>query len=162
MSRISQYKLLLILAAVVLCLDQVTKYWINATLEVGSFFPPDNIVVIPGFFNIVHVRNTGAAWSILTGYTWMLTIIGFIALYLIFVFRKALELKKPYFQLCFGLIIGGIIGNLIDRIHLQGVIDFLDFHYQDHHFPSFNIADSGITVGVTLYVVFSIFRKEEQ
>ena len=155
MSKVFQYKLLLILAAAVLFLDQASKYWVSATLPYGAFFPPQSIEVIPGFFNIVHVGNTGAAWSLFSDYTWALTLVGFAALILIFVFREALELRETRIQFSFGLIIGGIIGNLIDRVQLGHVVDFLDFHYKDYHFPSFNVADSGITVGVAFYIFYS-------
>nr|WP_281384290.1 signal peptidase II [Pelagicoccus albus] len=154
--------MLLTLAAAVLLLDQATKLWVVNTLPYeGAFFPPESIEVIPGFFNIVWVTNTGAAWSMFSGHIWPLTAVGFLALGLLFFFRKALELHLPKIQLSYGLIIGGIIGNMIDRIRIQKVIDFLDFHYGDYYFPSFNIADSGITVGVALYIIFS-FRSNEK
>lgn len=157
MSTFSQYRLLLSLAAAVFVLDQATKLWISNALPYGAFYPPDSIVVIPGFFHIVHVGNTGAAWSLFSDYTWALTLIGFVALGLIYVFRRALELHKPRVQLGYGLIVGGILGNLIDRVRLGHVVDFLDFHYRDTHFPAFNVADSGITVGVALYIAASFF-----
>lgn len=162
MSKFSKYRLLLTLAAAVLLLDQATKLWVvnNLPFE-GAFFPPDSIEVIPGLFNIVYVTNTGAAWSMFSGHTWPLTIVGFVALALLFFFRKALELDKRKIQLGYGLIIGGILGNMVDRIRIQKVIDFLDFHYKDYYFPSFNVADSGITVGVILYIIFS-FRSTHQ
>lgn len=161
MSKFSKYRLLLILAAAVLFLDQATKLWVVSLLPEGSFWPPHRIDVISGFFHIVHVTNTGAAWSMFSGYTWPLTAVGFVVLAFLFFFRKALELDQPKIQLGYGLIIGGIIGNMIDRIRIQKVIDFLDFQFGDYHFPSFNIADSGITVGVVLYILLS-FRTQKQ
>ncbi|MDQ8179986.1 signal peptidase II [Pelagicoccus sp. SDUM812005] len=161
MSKLSKYRLLLILAAAVLFLDQATKLWVVSLLPEGSFFEPNRIEVISGFFHIVHVTNTGAAWSMFSGYTWPLTAVGFVVLGFLFFFRKALELDKPKIQLGYGLMIGGIIGNMIDRIRIQKVIDFLDFQFGDYHFPSFNIADSGITVGVVLYILLS-FRSEKE
>lgn len=161
MSKISQYRLLLVLAAAVFLLDQVTKFWVNATLPYETFYPPHCIEVIDGIFNIVHVGNTGAAWSLFSDYTWALSAVGFVALGLVYFFRETLELKVIKIQLSFGLIIGGIIGNLVDRIRLGYVIDFLDFHYDSHYFPSFNVADSGITVGVGLYLIFSLFQKPQ-
>jgi len=160
-SKLSKYRLLLILAAAVLFLDQATKLWIVSQLPEGAFWEPNRIDVISGFFHIVHVTNTGAAWSMFSGHTWPLAAVGFAALGFLFFFRKALELDKPKIQLGYGLIIGGIVGNLIDRIRIQKVIDFLDFQFGDYHFPSFNIADSGITVGVILYIWFS-FRQPKQ
>lgn len=161
MANLSRYKLLLGLAAAILVLDQATKVWVDLALPFGAFFPPDSLVVIPGFLHIVHVGNTGAAWSMLSDYTWLLTLIGIAALVLLFVFRRALELEKPKMQLAFGFIVGGIIGNLVDRIRLGYVIDFLDFQFGDYHFPSFNVADSAITIGVALYILYS-FREPHQ
>ncbi len=162
MSKLSKYRLLLILAAAVLFLDQASKLWIVNTLPEGSFFPPQNIEIIPGFFNIVHVTNTGAAWSMFSGHIWPLTVVGFVVLACLFYFRKALELDLPKVQLGYGLMIGGIVGNMIDRIRIQKVIDFLDFQFGDYHFPSFNIADSGITVGVVIYILLSFRQSKSQ
>lgn len=159
MSEIFQYKRLLLLAAAVCFLDQATKLWVAAVLPYETFFLPDAIEVFPGIFNIVHVGNTGAAWSLFSGYSWALAIVGFAALAVVFAFRRALELEKPRMQWAFGFIVGGVVGNLIDRVRLGYVVDFLDFHYEDYYFPSFNVADSGITVGVSLYILFSFLPQ---
>jgi len=156
-SRLSKYKLLLSLAAAVFLLDQASKIWIAATLPLGTFHPFQGAIqAIPGFFHIVHVGNTGAAFSILSEYTWLLTLIGFAALGLLVCFRRQLELSLRGNQLAYGLIVGGILGNVADRIRLGHVIDFLDFHWGGHHYPSFNVADSGITVGVAIYLYLSL------
>lgn len=159
MSRFAPYRLLLSLAAAVFILDQATKLWIERAIEYGSFYPPDAIEVIPGFFHLVHVGNTGAAWSLFSEHTEILAVIGFLALGLIYFARESLELKRRPNQLAFGLIIGGIVGNLLDRVRLGHVTDFLDFQFGSYHFPSFNVADSGITVGVTLYIAATLFQK---
>ena len=158
--RLATYKLLLLLAAAVLLLDQATKLWIEANLPYGTFFPPDRIEVIPGLFNLVHVGNTGAAWSMFTGYSWPLATVGVLAIASLFFLRKTLELEVRINQVAFGFILGGIVGNLIDRIRLGHVVDFLDFHIADSHFPSFNVADSGITVGVAIYIFVSFFQSK--
>ena len=160
MTGIAAYKRLHILAFAILVADQVTKQIIERTIPFGSFYPPDNLVVIPGFFNLVHVGNTGAAWSLFSGYPNALAALGIVALLLLYLFRNALQLKLPQSQWSFGLIIGGILGNLIDRFRLGHVTDFLDFHAAGWHFPSFNVADSAITVGVGLHILFS-FRQSE-
>ncbi len=162
MSKFSKYRLLLILAAAVLFLDQASKLWIVSTLPEGAFFPPQNIEIISGFFHIVHVTNTGAAWSMFSGHIWPLTAVGLIVLGFLFYFRKALELDKKEIQLGYGLMIGGIVGNMVDRVRIQKVIDFLDFQFGDYHFPSFNIADSGITIGVILYIIVSLRSAQKQ
>ena len=84
-----------------------------------------------------------------------LAALGIVALLLLYFFRNALQLKLPHSQWSFGLIIGGILGNLIDRFRLGHVTDFLDFHAAGWHFPSFNVADSAITMGVGLHILFS-------
>lgn len=160
MTGIGAYKRLHILAFVILITDQVTKQLIERTLPFPTFYPPDNIIVIPGFFNLVHVGNTGAAWSLFSGYPKALAALGIMALLLLYFFRNALQLKLPDSQSSFGLIIGGILGNLIDRFRLGHVTDFLDFHAAGWHFPSFNVADSAITIGVGLHILFS-FRQSE-
>ncbi len=160
MRGIAAYKRLHILAFIILIADQISKLAIERAIPFGSFYPPDNIVIVPGFFNLVHVGNTGAAWSLFSGYPKALAALGIIALLLLYFFRNALQLKLPQSQWSFGLIIGGIIGNLIDRFRLGHVTDFLDFHAGGWHFPSFNVADSAITVGVALHILFS-FRHPE-
>ena len=160
MTGIGAYKRLHILAFIILITDQVTKQLIERTLPFPTFYPPDNIIVIPGFFNLVHVGNTGAAWSLFSGYPKALAALGIMALLLLYFFRNALQLKLPDSQSSFGLIIGGILGNLIDRFRLGHVTDFLDFHAAGWHFPSFNFADSAITIGVGLHILFS-FRQSE-
>lgn len=161
MTGIAAYKRLHILAFIILVADQITKLIIERTLPYGSFYPPDSIVIVPGFFNLVHVGNTGAAWSLFSGYPKALAALGIVALLLLYFFRNALELKLPQSQWSFGLIIGGILGNLIDRFRLGHVTDFLDFHAAGWHFPSFNVADSAITIGVALHILFA-FRHSDR
>jgi len=158
MTGIAAYKRLHILAFAILVADQITKLIIERALPYGSFYPPDNVVIIPGFFNLVHVGNTGAAWSLFSSYPKALAVLGIVALLLLYFFRNTLELKLPQSQWSFGLIIGGILGNLVDRFRLGHVTDFLDFHAAGWHFPSFNVADSAITIGVGLHILFA-FRQ---
>jgi signal peptidase II len=161
MQSLAAYKLLIGLALLVFVLDQATKLLILHTLPFGAFYPPQCIEVIPGFFNLVHVGNTGAAWSLFSGHSEILALVGILALFLLWFCRKTLQLERIQSQWAFGLIIGGIIGNIIDRFRYGHVIDFLDFHIADWYWPSFNIADSGITVGVALYVLFSFLQKSD-
>lgn len=166
--RTTDYKRLFIYAAFVFILDQVTKSWIFNNLALGSYVYPDSIEVIDGFFYIVHIGNEGAAWGILSGYSGLLALFAVVALFGIYKFRQTLELKRPVMQVAFGLLIGGIIGNLIDRMVHGHVIDFLDFHFPftipgimpTGRYPSFNIADSGIVVGVVIYTIASFFSSE--
>ena len=141
--------------AAVLVADQVSKAWVVRHIAANTYFDPEPIPVIPGFFYFVNVSNTGAAWGMLSHFTAWLACLGVAALAAIFIFRRQLELFKPLLQYTFGLLCGGIIGNLIDRQRLGRVVDFLDFHLPGYRYPAFNVADAGITVGVTIYLVYS-------
>jgi len=154
--RILAYRLLLSLAIAVFIADQITKLWIIARLPLGSYGPGHQIEIIPGFFNLVHVGNTGAAWSLLTGKSFLLAIVAFATLLGIYFWRRALGLRDRLAQVAFGLLCGGIVGNLVDRIQHQHVVDFLDFHFGSYIYPTFNVADSGICVGVVLYLWHSL------
>lgn len=156
--RIYAYRWLLGLSLLVFALDQLTKLWIHRTLPLGTFGPPRHIEVIPGFFNIVHVGNPGAAWSLFTGMSTWLAWFAVITLIAIFFWRRSLGLRLLPVQISFGLLCGGIVGNLVDRMLHGHVIDFLDFHFGSFVYPTFNVADSGICVGVGIYMWYS-FRS---
>ena len=113
----------------------------------------ESIAVIPGWFNLVHWRNTGAAWGMFQGFNWVLAGISVLTVVALCFFRHTLQLARPLARLALGLILGGIVGNFIDRIRVSSVIDFLDFQWRGHHWPAFNIADSAICVGVALYII---------
>ncbi len=142
------------IAALLFSWDQLTKTWIVANVPVDNYFSP--IPVVPGFFYIVHIYNRGAAWGILDGYSGWLAVLGIAALFLVYHFRHELGLKAPPMQVSFGLLCGGILGNITDRVRFGHVVDFLDFHLGTYRWPAFNIADCGITVGVTLYVLYNL------
>jgi len=149
------YLRLWITLVAVLVADQASKAWILKHVEAGTYFEPEPIPVIKGFFYFVNVSNSGAAWGMFSQHTTILAALGFVALAGIFFFRRQLELRKPLLQYTFGLLCGGIIGNLIDRQLYGRVVDFLDFHLPGYRYPAFNVADSGITVGVILYLLYS-------
>ena len=159
LGRLRAYRLLLTLGLVVLVLDQATKFWIAARVPfdpMHSHGLGNDIEVIRGFFYIIHVGNTGAAWSMFAGRSMMLALLAAGTLVAIFFWRHSLGLRQPLSQVCFGLLCGGIVGNLIDRLLHGHVIDFLDFHFGSYIYPTFNVADSGICVGVILYVLQSL------
>jgi len=158
--RLLAYRVLLALALSIIALDQASKGWINARLPLGTYGPPGAIPVVRGFFNLVHVGNTGAAWSMLTGRSVLLATLAAATLLAIFVWRRALGLRDRVAQVCFGLLCGGIIGNLVDRLLHGHVIDFLDFHFGSYIYPTFNLADAGICVGVLLYLVHSLRQPD--
>ena len=156
--RLLRYKWLIAIAAVILAADQATKAWIIARLPFNTYGEGSGaITVVRGFLYIVHVGNTGAAWSTFSGRSVALAVLAAASLVGIFLWRKALGLVGIYAQVCFGLLCGGITGNLADRILHGHVIDFLDFHFGAYVYPTFNVADSAICVGVTLYAL-SAFR----
>jgi signal peptidase II len=146
------------LAALVLLADQATKWLVLQTMPLGD------VILITDFFNLVHVRNPGAAFSFLADaggwQRWLFAVfaIGVSAL-LIFMMRRAPE--QRLFCFAAALVIGGAIGNLIDRLVFGEVIDFLDFHWQGWHWPAFNIADSGITVGAFLIIADEFLRMRK-
>jgi len=156
-SRILAYRWLLLVAFVVLAADRLTKAWIATRLPFDAYLERDGAIpVIRGFFYLVHVGNTGAAWSLFSGRSPVLAGFALATLAAIFLWRRALGLRATGTQVCFGLICGGILGNLIDRLVHHHVIDFIDLHFGSYAYPTFNIADSGICVGVALYAILSL------
>lgn len=148
----------LLIGLAILFLDQLTKQAIRAHLVYGDSRP-----VIDGFFNLVYVRNDGAAWNILSGHGIILILISVSVLVLLIIYRNQFLQDRFLHHLLLGLMIGGIAGNLIDRIRFGWVTDFLDFEFGSYHYPSFNIADSAICIAVVLYIITNLFeRKEEQ
>ena len=154
-ARLFAYRRLWLLGTLTFTLDQLTKVWINARLPLDSY-GPSGLTVIPGFFNLVHVGNTGAAWSMFSGKSAGLALLAGATLVSIFFWRRQLGLRQPGVQLTFGLLCGGIVGNLVDRLLHGHVIDFIDLHFGGYTYPTFNVADSGICVGVILYVLWSL------
>jgi signal peptidase II len=166
------YKRLLLTALIVFAADQLTKIWIFNHIRLDSYFypnDPDVIEVIQDFFYIVHIGNEGAAWGMLSGHGEFLALFALIALFAIYKFRHTFELHRVAMQYAFGLLIGGVIGNLIDRLVHGHVIDFLDFHFSftipwvlpTGRYPAFNIADCGIVIGVFTYITLSFFQSEK-
>jgi signal peptidase II len=128
-------------------LDQATKAWVQAAFAYG-----EKRTVIPGLFNLHHIRNTGAAWGLLAG--WRVLLIAFSLAMLLLLLRRRREFFYGFRggRLAVGLLAGGIVGNLIDRLRLGYVVDFLDFYHGHWHFPAFNVADSAICIGIGLYL----------
>ena len=146
------------LALVIFALDQFTKWLVLNLLE-----PGDEKIIIAGFFKFVHWGNTGAAWSRFTGYNNALAFVAFIAL-LVLAVTCLTRHHTLASQIAFGLIIGGIAGNLADRLIRHAVVDFIYFYLQQRGgneigFPAFNVADTAICTGVGL--IFLITWKNE-
>ena len=157
--RLRAYRTLWALGLTVFGLDQLTKLWIVAHVPfdpLHSHGAGADIEVIPGFFYIIHVGNTGAAWSMLAGQSLLLACLAVGTLVAIFLWRHTLGLRHRTAQVSFGLLCGGVSGNLIDRVVHKHVIDFIDLHFGSYIYPTFNVADSGICVGVILYLWHSL------
>jgi signal peptidase II len=155
----SSYATFFVIALAVIICDQTSKLWISrfSGIEEGAYPPFGGFDIIPGFFSIVYATNTGAAWGMLSGFGMLLAALGLAALVAIYIFRKKLELEKRSMQIVFGLMCGGIIGNIFDRLIVGSVTDFLDFHIGHYRWPTFNVADSAMVVAACLYVIIGIF-----
>jgi len=139
-----------LLAAAILVADQITKWWALHALRFGEAVP-----VIPGIFSFTLVMNPGLAFGMLGGvpeaFRWMVGLLSIGAVVLLAVIAaRLLPTGGPWTRLALGLIFGGAAGNLIDRLRFGAVVDYLDFYWGAYHWPAFNVADSAITVGVTI------------
>lgn len=150
-------------AAFVVIVDQFTKL-----LIMTNFFLYEQKSIIPGMFNLVYVTNTGAAFGFLAGdKSWLRQAffvgVAVVALGVIIYAYAHLRKQAKIYTYALGLIGGGAVGNLIDRLRYGSVVDFLDFYLGRHHWPAFNMADSAITVGVGLFLLgtFLEHRKEQ-
>ncbi len=146
----------LIWAAAVLGLDQGSKWWVFTRLTV----PPEGLDVTP-FFTVVRVYNPGISFSLFaSGHAWMPWILSTVATVVVaWLFRWLYRTPQTHrrVQIALGLVIGGAIGNVVDRIRLGAVADFLDFHVAGWHWPAFNVADSAVTVGALLLFLDALF-----
>ena len=141
------YKNLAIFSFIFIILDQLSKIIISSKVALESSFP-----IVKGFWYITNVHNIGAAFSILEGSRLLLILIGIIATVLIVLYFRSIDEKKGYDIITFSLLIGGIIGNLIDRIIHGYVIDFLSFNIFGYNFPVFNLADTFIVISIILLI----------
>ena len=143
------------LALGVIALDQLTKF---VVLKYLGFY--EERIVLKGFFRFVHWHNTGAAWSMFSGNNGVLAVVAIIAVIALYLARRHFDAHRLGGQISLGLIFGGIIGNLMDRLRVGHVVDFLYFYIirrdgSEAGFPAFNVADSAICVGVGLLFVLS-------
>lgn len=145
------YRQLFFVTLVLLVLDQATKLYVDA-----SFRLHESVPVIRGFFHLTYVRNRGAAFGILADSSIRIPFfigVSVIALIAILWYYSRLQEHQWLTRWSLSLIFSGALGNLIDRLRLGEVIDFLDFFWKTHHWPAFNVADSAITIGVTLLFI---------
>lgn len=146
------------IAVAVVIVDQLSKLWIMATFSLH-----EQQDIIPGFFNLVYVTNTGAAFGFLAGSKTMLrqaffVAVAIVALIIIVFAYGQLKRQGKIFVYALGFIAGGAVGNLIDRLRFGSVVDFLDFYLGSHHWPAFNAADSAITIGVGLFLLGTLLQ----
>ena len=158
MARWSKTQLALGLAALVILLDQVSKWWV-----VSVVMQPPRIIEVAPFFNLVLTHNTGVSFGLGSGSSaWILIGLSLAIVAGLLFWLRSQDRSLPAAGL--GLVIGGALGNVIDRLYAPGVIDFLDFHGflfafppLNGHWPAFNLADSAITIGVGLLIFDGLF-----
>jgi len=171
----SKIKFVLWVAVVVVILDCLTKWLIVKYLPQGQ-----TLAVIPNVFDIVHGRNTGAAFGLLSGWNsslknWFFYGIGVVAVVFLYYYLKSVSYADKFSMYALGFILGGAIGNIVDRVLRGSVVDFLSFHYYDrildftlfgYHvtlpltWPAFNIADTAISIAVGLLILQNIRQKK--
>ena len=149
---------LIYVAVPVLILDWSTKWLVQKYITQVT----ETIPIIPGFFNLRHDRNAGAAFGVLAGHRFLLILITIVAL--IFIFTYYLRFRESrWMQVSLGFLLGGAVGNFIDRLYLGEVIDFLQFGIvsQGLYWPTFNVADISVCIGAGMLIVY-LFRNRDQ
>ena len=140
------------MALVVIILDQLSKFWIYKEFIQGAR------VALGNYFNLVKVFNTGVSFSLFNNYgnsgVWILCLISLtVCVGLLYWMYTEKDFNR---KLCLGMIVGGALGNVIDRVHYGAVIDFLDFHIGNYHWPAFNVADSFICLGAIALIILEL------
>jgi len=151
-------RLFLIVVALVVILDQLSKLWVRAHLALGESLP------LTGRLSLTYVGNTGSAFGLLANQTFLLIIVGIASLFIILLFLRYLSQVTTLSMVSIGLIWGGAVGNLVDRLRFGYVTDFIDFRlWGNFHWPVFNIADAALTVGILMLIYYlyksGVFRK---
>lgn len=134
-------KIMLVTSFLVLVLDQLTKYFLK-----------NKTFILTNFLKIDYVENIGAAFGILKGFNWLFIIVAFIVIFFIFKYYKEIRKEKFYVHLATGFLLGGVLGNLVDRFFLGYVRDFIDFSF----WPTFNVADTFSTIAVIILALYLI------
>ncbi|MGD8962476.1 MAG: signal peptidase II [Desulfobacterales bacterium] len=155
----NKYVKLAAIAGAIIFLDQATKEIVLRSIPLNATLP-----VIDGFFNLTHIHNPGGAFGLMANLSPVMRSIIFLfisslAVGLIFYFYKKTPEHYAWLSAAFALIFGGAIGNLIDRIRFGRVVDFLDFYLGNLHWPTFNVADSAISIGIGIFLFHLVFKK---
>lgn len=153
--RLRHYAIFWGVTLLVLAADQLTKLWVEQTHHLHG---TTHLMQLAEWFNVVYVRNTGAAWGALSGKSFLLACLAVVAVITLYFLRRALQMKRVFLQVAFGMLVAGILGNMIDRFMLGYVVDFIDMEIFGLRFLVFNIADVGITGGVALYLLHSVWE----
>jgi signal peptidase II len=155
----NRWSLFGIVVAVGVVLDQVSKLAIDRSMQLHQSFP-----VIDGIMNVTYVRNRGAAFSFLSEASWRLpffVVVTLIACAVIVVALRRMAAEQTLGQLAVSMVFAGALGNLIDRIRVGEVVDFIDVYWRQYHWPAFNVADMFICVGVALVLLDMIRTPQE-
>ncbi|WP_339227623.1 signal peptidase II [Oceanobacillus sp. FSL K6-2867] len=146
-----------VIALFIIGIDQITKWIIVSTMEIG-----DRITIIENFFYITSHRNSGAAWGILQGQMLFFYIITAIVVLGIIYYMQKFAKNDMFLAVGLSFILGGAIGNFIDRLFHQEVVDFADFYIFNYNFPIFNVADSALTIGVIFVIIATIMDERKK
>ena len=147
---------IILIGGTVLFLDQLSKFYIQKSLVIGQLIP-----VLGDFFRITYLKNPGVAFGLFPGQRLFFIFITFAIIILLFTYLRRVERAGIWLKLSLSLILGGALGNLIDRLRMGEVIDFLDFGFGPHRWPAFNLADSAISVGVGMLLIKILKRKDK-
>ncbi|WP_124727692.1 signal peptidase II [Staphylospora marina] len=143
-------------ALCILLLDQWTKWLVVHNMKLYESIP-----VVDGFFFITSHRNRGAAFGILQNQQWLFVSVTIVVIIVIMYYLWQLKNTQPWMSFAFSLVLGGAFGNLVDRIRIGEVVDFLHFQFGSYHFPIFNVADSAIVVGVVILMLITLFTPSQ-
>ncbi|HFD11728.1 MAG TPA: lipoprotein signal peptidase [Crenotrichaceae bacterium] len=150
----------MLVAFLVVLLDQFSKWWVRELFELYEAFP-----LLPGL-QFIYVRNLGAAFSFLSSaggwQRWFFIVLSLLASIAIMIWIYRLPKQRRLEALGLSLVLGGAVGNLVDRVLLGYVVDFIDVYYRSWHWPVFNVADSAITVGVAVMIIDIIFYQRHE
>ncbi|KPA16373.1 peptidase A8 [Candidatus Magnetomorum sp. HK-1] len=154
-----RYRILLFISLIIIVLDQLTKWLVLINIPLY-----ESITIIPNVFDLTHIHNTGGAFGFMADQSLLVRQILFhgvsmFSLVIIVYFYHQSPIEYPFLLAALSLIFGGAVGNLIDRFRLGEVVDFLDVYIGTYHWPAFNVADSAVSVGVTVLMYYMIIKK---
>ena len=149
-------KRMVIIAFICFFIDQLSKFLIISNFDINA-----SKNIIPSFFSITYIRNTGAAWGVFSNGTMLLAVFSII--FLLFAIKYIIDLKEisKLSTISYGMLLGGIIGNLVDRLFRNYVVDFLNFKIFSYNYPVFNIADIFIVIGIFLIIIESFIPNKK-